>query len=55
MILNGVEKIATLLQKWINGMKSFPDSAEADELLENQFDNMMDVQQKWKSNSKTEE
>jgi len=55
MILNQVKNIQFILQKWVDGMMGFPDDAEADELLANQFDNLMEVEAKWKSNSKMDE
>jgi hypothetical protein len=47
MIINGVAKIELVLQKWINGMVSFPNNAEADALLENQLDNLLEMETKW--------
>ena len=46
MILNQVKNIQFILQKWVDGMVSFPDGAEADTLLENQLDNLLEMEAK---------
>ena len=51
MIVNQIENIQPLLQKWVDGMVSFPNNAEADALLENQLDNLLEMEDRWKTNN----